>query len=64
MDENQNDCRWVRCPVCGGKTRVKVREDTYLLNFLLFCPKCKKETKISVVNFRMALGNTQDYKRK
>ena len=22
MDENQNDCRWVRCPICGGKTRI------------------------------------------
>ena len=64
MDENQNDCRWVRCPICGGKTRVKVCKDTYLLNFPLFCPKCKKETKISVANFRMALSITQDSKRK
>ena len=25
---------WVRCPSCGNKTRIKVYEDTVLLNFL------------------------------
>ena len=53
MDENQNDCMWVRCPICGGKTRVKVCKDTYLLNFPLFCPKCKHETLIDVVKLKM-----------
>ena len=39
---------WVFCPVCGGKTREKVRPDTILVNFPLFCPKCKHETIIHV----------------
>lgn len=39
--------KWVICPVCGSKTRVKIREDTVLKNFPLFCPKCKRE---SIVN--------------
>lgn len=39
---------WVRCPVCGGKTRNRIREDTELKNFPLFCPKCKKESVITV----------------
>ncbi|EPY2285009.1 cysteine-rich KTR domain-containing protein [Clostridium sporogenes] len=34
---------WLYCPICQSKTRVKVRTDTKLKNFLLFCPKCKKE---------------------
>lgn len=34
---------WVLCPVCGGKTRTKLYEDTVLENFPLFCPKCKRE---------------------
>ena len=38
--------RWVLCPVCGGKTRVKVRRDTVLENFPLYCPKCRNETVI------------------
>ena len=39
---------WVLCPVCHRKTRVKVRDDTELKNFPLFCPKCKSEFIISV----------------
>ncbi len=39
---------WVPCPICGGKTRVKVRMDTILEHFLLFCPKCKQETLIDL----------------
>ena len=44
---------WVKCPVCGNKTRNKVREDTVLKQFPLFCPKCKKETNIDVVQLKM-----------
>lgn len=36
------------CPVCGNKTRIKLRPDTVLENFPLFCPKCKQETLITV----------------
>ena len=39
---------WVICPVCGGKTRVKIRKDTELKHFPLFCPKCRKETLIDL----------------
>ena len=39
---------WVICPVCGGKTRVKIRKDTALKHFPLFCPKCRKETLIDL----------------
>ena len=35
-------------PICNNKTRIKVRPDTVLENFPLFCPKCKQETIISV----------------
>ena len=39
---------WILCPVCGSKTRLKIREDTVLENFPLYCPKCKQETLINV----------------
>lgn len=39
---------WIMCPICNNKTRLKVRIDTVLENFPLFCPKCKQETIISV----------------
>ena len=39
---------WLICPVCGSKTRNQIREDTILLNFPLYCPKCKQESLIEV----------------
>ena len=32
---------WLCCPRCGGKTRTQVRAHTVLVDFPLFCPKCK-----------------------
>ena len=39
---------WILCPICGNKTRIRVREDTELRNFPLFCPKCKQEMIVNV----------------
>ncbi len=44
---------WVLCPVCGNKTRLKLREDTFLKNYPLFCPKCKQEKLISAENLKI-----------
>ena len=33
---------WIRCPVCAGKTRDKMRIYTKLRTFRLFCSKCKQ----------------------
>ncbi|MGN6715568.1 cysteine-rich KTR domain-containing protein [Anaerocolumna jejuensis] len=41
---------WIFCPVCGSKTRKKIRVDTVLLNFPLYCPKCKHESLIIIKN--------------
>lgn len=42
------ESQWIFCPICNNKTRIKVREDTELKNFPLYCPKCKKESLIEV----------------
>lgn len=39
---------WLLCPVCQSKTRIMIRPDTILINFPLFCPKCKREMLIHV----------------
>lgn len=39
---------WLLCPVCASKTRIKLRPDTVLENFPLYCPKCKQERLINV----------------
>lgn len=44
---------WVRCPVCGNKTRLQIRQDTELKNFPLYCPKCKQETLIKVKKYQI-----------
>lgn len=41
---------WVLCPVCNNKTRTKIRKDTELVNFPLFCPKRKKENLVTIKN--------------
>lgn len=52
--------RWLLCPTCGGKTRVKLRQDTQLINFPLFCPKCKQEMLVSVSKFITTRITEQD----
>ena len=56
MKDDREDSLWIRCPICGGKTRTKVYEDTVLINFPLFCPKCKKEIRIDVVKLKMVIS--------
>lgn len=46
---------WLLCPKCHNRTRVKVRTDTVLLNFPLFCPKCKREMIVGVVKNKMII---------
>ena len=46
---------WLLCPVCGNKTILKVRQDTELINFPLYCPKCKQETLVNVKNTQLSV---------
>ena len=53
---------WILCPVCGNKTRVKIRYDTVLENFPLFCPKCKQEMIINVKQLNISVIKEPDVK--
>ncbi len=53
---------WVLCPICGKKTRVKIRNDIVLENFPLFCSKCKQETLISIRQLNMSVIKEPDAK--
>ena len=46
-----NMMEWVICPICNNKTRIKIRKDTQLKNFPLYCPKCKKESLIDAKEY-------------
>ena len=50
-----NNTEWILCPICGNKTRIKIRTDTELKNFPLFCPKCKQETLINVQELNVSV---------
>lgn len=53
---------WIRCPVCQNKTRAKMRGNTELKNFPLFCPKCKQETLINVTKLNISIAIEPDAK--
>jgi len=53
MLEMKKISNWLLCPICGNKTRDKIREDTVLKNYPLYCPKCKQETLIKVKNLQI-----------
>jgi len=54
------NAEWLLCPVCGGKTRLKIREDTELKNFPLYCPKCRREILIKAKNLQIKVIKEPD----
>ena len=53
---------WIHCPICGGKTRNKIRGDTELRNYPLYCPKCKKKSLIDVKRLQVTVIKEPDAK--
>lgn len=51
---------WIRCPICGNKSRNKMRADTELKNYPLYCPKCRQETLIDVKNLKITVIKEPD----
>ena len=55
-----NMMEWVMCPICQNKTRLKIREDTLMKNFPLYCPKCKQETLINIRKLNVSIIKEPD----
>ena len=53
---------WLRCPVCSNKTSLKLREDTELKHFPLFCLKCRQENLIDLKQFHITVITEPDAK--
>jgi Zn finger protein HypA/HybF involved in hydrogenase expression len=51
---------WVRCPVCGSKTRDRIRADSVLINYPLYCPKCKHESLINAKQLNISVIKEPD----
>ena len=52
---------WIRCPICQGKTRIKVFEDSVLIKLPLYCPKCKHITRVDVVDRMLAYHHESNF---
>jgi predicted Zn-ribbon and HTH transcriptional regulator len=46
---------WIYCPVCGNKTRDRIRADSVLINYPLYCPKCKHESLINAKQLNISV---------
>lgn len=51
--------RWLICPLCKRKTKIRILPETVLLHFPLYCTHCKKEVVISVVNDNLMIEKTE-----
>ncbi|EIQ7064281.1 cysteine-rich KTR domain-containing protein [Enterococcus faecalis] len=57
-----NITSWLLCPICKSKTRIKLRTDTELKNFPLYCPKCKLETLVNIKELKTTIIKEPDAK--
>ena len=55
-----SDKKWLMCPQCNNKTRIKIRDDTELKRFPLYCPKCRNETLIDLIKGNITIIKEPD----
>jgi hypothetical protein len=48
------------CPRCSRKSGVRIRSNTDLTNFPLYCKQCKQETIINAKRGRIKIINEPD----
>lgn len=58
MDKSE----WIFCPVCGNKTRLRIRGEIELRNFPLYCPKCSQEILINIQKMNTSVVEEPDAK--
>ena len=56
------DTKWILCPLWNHKTRIKIRGDTELRSFPLYCPKCREEVLINVKQMNLSIIKEPDAK--
>lgn len=52
---------WILCPIYGRKTHNKIREDTVLKNYPLYCTKCEQETLINAKDLQITVIQKQEH---
>lgn len=56
VDENG----WIHCPRCKCRTRTKIKKETMVKNFPVFCAQCKQEYMIDVKEMNIKLSVEPD----
>ena len=56
----KRETEWIRCPICGNKTRDRIGEDTGLINYPLYCPKCRQESLIDAKDLQVTVIKEPD----
>lgn len=49
--------KWVLCPICGGKTRTKIRPDTEAKNLPILCRLCKNEVVVDIKDLKAEVAH-------
>ena len=60
MQNNQSRTGFLLCPRCGRKTRTMIREDTELIRFPLFCPKCRYDCVVTFKKGNLEITEAPD----
>lgn len=60
VDNMIEKSKWIFCPICKSKTRTKVCAVTILINFPLYCPKCKQESLVNIKKYKIAIVKEPD----
>ena len=55
--------KWLLCPICGAKTRLRLLQRTVLRDFPLFCSKCRQERIINAQNYQIEIIDQPDAKK-
>ena len=58
MEQKSMTEKWVLCPICGGKTRTKIRPDTEAKNLPIFCKICKNEVLMDIKDLKVKRSET------
>ena len=62
MENDNNRSKWIVCPLCHMNTRTKIYRETVLIDFPLYCPNCKREIPITLVDQKLILSRQEELK--
>lgn len=56
-------CEWILCPVCGSKTRNKIRKDTVLENYPLYIAVIVKNATKNGIKLQLTIKKIEKLKK-